>query len=121
MLQKLEIHGVHKHNDQNLRKYIIKKIGKIDRYISRHSRDSARAEIRLSESKTKDDNHCTVQVTLHLPQQKIIIKESALNMFAAIDIVEVKLKQRLKKYKDLHTSGKTRRHLFGRFRRQTAF
>jgi ribosome-associated translation inhibitor RaiA len=42
-------------------------------------------------------------------------------MYAAIDIVEAKLRQQLQKYKDLHTSGKNRRHLFGRFRRQTAF
>jgi ribosomal subunit interface protein len=121
MLQRLEIHGVHKNNDENLRKYVTKKIGKIDSYMSRHTRESAWAEVHLKESKVKDNNHCQVCVELHLPQQKIIIKESALNMFAAIDIVEVKLKQQLKKYKELHTSGKTRRQLFGRFGRQTAF
>jgi ribosome-associated translation inhibitor RaiA len=57
-------------------------------------------------------------VTLHLPHQSIIIKERALNMFAAVDIAEVKLKQQLQKYKDLHGSGKFHRHLFGRFNRR---
>ena len=43
-----------------------------------------------------------------------------MNMFAAVDIVEAKLKQQIKKYKDKHESGKLRRHVFARFRRQGA-
>jgi ribosome-associated translation inhibitor RaiA len=62
-----------------------------------------------------------VAVTLHLPHQNIVIKESALNMYAAVDIVEAKLKQQLQKYKDTHYNGKGRRHLFARFMRQNAF
>jgi ribosomal subunit interface protein len=121
MLQKFEIHGVHKNIDENLRKYTSKKIGNLDRYISKHCRESAHAEVHLKESKNKTKDHCYCSVTLRLPKQTIVIKESASNMYAAIDIVEAKLRQQLQKYKDLHTSGKNRRHLFGRFRRQTAF
>jgi ribosome-associated translation inhibitor RaiA len=49
-----------------------------------------------------------------------VIKESALNMYAAVDITEAKLKLQLKKYKDLYASGKTRRHLTARFLRKMA-
>lgn len=120
MLQKFEIHGVHRTVNDNLRKYVTKKIGGIDRYLPRHSRDSAHAEVWLKETKAKDNNHCICEVKLHLPNETIIIKEKALNMFAAVDIVEAKLKQQIKKYKDLHANGKLHRRLVARLRRQEA-
>lgn len=118
MLQKLEIQGVHAVVDDKLRAYVTRKIGGLDRYISRHSRESAHAEVHLKETKTKNNDHCRCEITLYLPQQTIIIKENALNMYAAVDIVEAKLKQQLQKYKDLHGNGKTHRHLFARLRRR---
>lgn len=116
MLKKFEIQGVH--SNQKLKNYVTKKIGGLDKYISRHSRESAHAEVHLKESKAKDQNKAHIEVMLHLPHQTIIIKEKALNMYAAVDIAETKLKQQLKKYKDLHGSGKSRRHILARFRRQ---
>lgn len=118
MLQKFEIQGVHSVVDNKLRAYATKKIGGLDHYISRHSRESAHAEVHLKELNAKTGDRCRCEVTLYLPHQTIIIKESALNMYAAVDIVEAKLKQQLQKYKDLH--GKTRRHIFARFRRRIA-
>ena len=77
------------------------------------------AEVHLKETKrTKTTDHCHCEITLYLPHQTIIVKESALNMYAAVDIVEAKLKLQLKKYKDLHESGKMHRHLMARLRRR---
>jgi len=119
MIQKFEIQGVHANVDDKLRAYVNRKIGGLDRYISRHSRASAHAEVHLKETKrTKTNDHCHCEVTLYLPHQTIIVKESALNMYAAVDIVEAKLKLQLKKYKDTHESGKLHRHLMARFRRK---
>ena len=56
MLQKFEIHGVHATVNDKLRAYVTKKIGGLDRYISRHSRQSAHADVHLKETKTKDNN-----------------------------------------------------------------
>ncbi len=117
MIKKFEIQGVHADVDDKLRAYVTRKIGGLDKYLSRHSRESAHAEVHLKETKrTKTNDHCHCEVTLYLPHQTIIVKESALNMYAAVDIVEAKLKLQLKKYKDLHENGKTRRHLFARLR-----
>lgn len=120
MLKKLEIQGIHAEVDDRLRAYTAKKIGGLDNYISRHNRDSVHAEVHLKEipKKAGANDHCRCEVTLHLPQQTIVIKENALNMYAAVDIVEAKLKQQLQKYKQLHGDGKTRRHLFARFGRR---
>jgi ribosome-associated translation inhibitor RaiA len=41
-------------------------------------------------------------------------------MYAAIDIVEAKLKQQLRKYKDLHHGGTMHRRLFARLGREAA-
>jgi ribosomal subunit interface protein len=120
MLQKLEIQGVHTVVNDKLRTYVGRKIGGLDHYISRHSRESAHAEVHLKETQANKSDHCRCEVTLYLPQQTIIVKEAALNMYAAVDIVEAKLKQQLQKYKDLHGNGKTHRHLFARLRRKTS-
>jgi len=119
MFQKFEIHGVHAEVDEKLRSYVRKKIGNLDRYVSRHSRASAHAEVHLKQIKVKGAAQRRCEVTLHLPHQTLVIKENGLNMYAAVDIAEAKLKQQLQKYKELHGSGKLHRHLFGRFRRKT--
>jgi putative sigma-54 modulation protein len=119
MLKRFEIQGVHVEVDERLKAHVERKIGGLDRYIARQNRDSAHCEVHLKETTKKGNDHCRCEVTLHLPHQTIVVKESALNMYAAVDIVETKLKQQLQKYKDLHGSGKNRRHLIGRFRRRT--
>jgi ribosomal subunit interface protein len=118
MLQKFEIRGVHTIIDENLRKYVTKKIGGLDKYLSRHDRQSVHAEVFLKEGKAKDKNRFTCEVKVKLPKDTLIISESTLNMFAAVDIVESKLKQQLKKHKDKSQNGKMHRHLFGRFSRK---
>jgi ribosomal subunit interface protein len=120
MLQKFEIQAVHTKVDPNLKKYVTKKIGSLDRYLSRHDRASAHGEVILKESKTKDNNNFVCEVTLHLPHGTIVVREAALNMYASVDIVETKLKQQIKKHKDLHENGKVSRRLMARFTRKTS-
>jgi ribosomal subunit interface protein len=120
MFKKFEINSVHAKADERLKKYVTKKIGSLDKYVSRHTRESAHVEVYLKDGKAKNKQHATCEVTMQLPQQTIVIKETALNMYAAVDIAETKLKQQLQKYKDKHGSGKLHRHLMGRFRRKTA-
>lgn len=118
MFKKFEVHGVHAKVDAKLRAYATRKLGSLDKYIPRHSRESAHADVHLKETKKKGSEHCRCEVTLHLPQQTIVVKEQALNMYAAIDITEAKLKQQLQKYKDLHANGRMRRHVIARLRRR---
>jgi ribosomal subunit interface protein len=119
MIQKFEIQGVHYDVDDNIRKYVTKKIGGLDRYISRHNRTSVHAEVTLKEGKAKNHNRYTCEVTIYVPQETINVSESSLNMFAAVDIVEAKLKHQLRKYKETNpVGGRQRRHLLARFRRR---
>lgn len=120
MLQKFEVQGRNIEVDDSLRRYVNRKIGGLDKYLSKHDRVSAHGIVTLKEHASKKDDHCTCEVVLHLPHQEIIIKESAMNIYAAVDIVEAKLKLQIKKYKDKRENGKTHRHVFARFRRRAA-
>jgi len=113
MLHKFEVSGIHTNLDEKTQKYVIKKIGTLDKYIPRHARDSAHAEVHLKKYKTGNDKFgCSI--TIYLPHQIIAANENASSFEAAIDAVESKLKHQIKKYKEIHSSGKVRRHLAGR-------
>lgn len=103
----------------DLRKYVTKKIGKLEKYIPKHSRGSVQAEVKLKESKLKTMEQRTCEVILHLPHEKITVSETTVNMFAAVDIVEEKLKNQLHKYKEKHNGPKLRQRLMSRLRRQS--
>ncbi len=116
MVAKLDIHGVHFELDDNIKKYLTKKINRLERYVASENRASLHAEFYLKESKAKQGKLCECEAVLHLPKETIRIKETTINMYAAVDIVEEKLRQALKKYKDLHNRGRKVRHLLARVR-----
>ncbi len=120
MIQKLEINGVHTVLTDDLKKYITKKIGKLDRYMPRHARESAHAEIFVKELSVKGKKQNVCEVVLHLPSSTMMTKEATINMFAAVDIVEAKLKNQLKKYKDTHNAHRIHRRVLLRLRRSEA-
>lgn len=117
MIQKLEVRGVHMQVDPKLHTYARKKIGRLDTYISRHARKSVHAEVILKEEVIKTKKNCICEVVLHLPQEVITTKESTVNIFAAIDIVETKLKNQLKKYKETHDNPHFHQRLINRLKR----
>lgn len=117
MIQKLEISGVHAVLDDDLKKYVTKKIGRLDLYMSRHTRASAHAEVKLKEAKLKQRKQATCEVIMHLPHDTLMTKETTLNMYAAVDIVEAKLKNQLKKYKETHESNRLHKRIIRRLKR----
>lgn len=115
MISKLEISATSGEVDKDIKKYVEKKIGKLDSYMPRHARKSAHAEVKLKESKVKNLKQSTAEVILFVPGEQLQAKETTLNMYAAIDIVEEKMKSQLKKYKELHKNSA--RENGGRIRR----
>lgn len=113
MIEHFDIHFIHADSDEKLQKYVTKKIGRLDHYIPRSSRSDIYAEVSLKVGKTgkQGSSDCCAEVSLHLPYETINVSETSLNMFTAIDIVEQKLKLRIKKYKDQHYGGTLKRRL----------
>jgi putative sigma-54 modulation protein len=99
MIKKLEITGIHIDTNKKIQNYVKKKIAKLDIYMPKHARKSAHAEVKLKESKARDKKQCTAEVTIFLPGETITAKETTFNLYAAIDIVEEKLKTQLRRYK----------------------
>ncbi|HEY5805853.1 MAG TPA: ribosome-associated translation inhibitor RaiA [Candidatus Saccharimonadales bacterium] len=119
MIKKIDIDGVHMEVGDDLRKYVAKKIGKLGKYIPKHSRGSVHAEVKLKEGKVKAREQRTCEVIVHLPHETITVTETTVNMFAAVDIVEEKLKNQLHKYKEKHAGPKLRQRLMARLKRQS--
>lgn len=94
--------------DKDLEKYIQKKIGRLDKHMKRKNRDSARADIKLKESKGNGGKKCTAEAILHTSDYKLTASESTINMYAVIDIVETKLQNQLKREKEKHNPAKSK-------------
>jgi putative sigma-54 modulation protein len=114
MITKLEIAGIHMSVDDNLKRYVTKKIGECDRFLPRRLRPSLHAEVSLKEVRAQDKKNCICEVVLYLPHEVITSTESTINMYAAVDIVETKLQTQLRKYKQLHTDPKFYRRMLSR-------
>ena len=106
MIENIAISGIKADVTKDLEKYIQKKIGKLDRRLKRDQRSEVRADVKLSEAMTsKTGKKCTCEVILHVPGARLTAVESTVNMFAAVDIVENKLQNQLKKHKEKHSQS----------------
>ena len=103
---KLEITALHMDLEADLKKYVTKKVTKLEKYIPRQVRPSAHLVVVLKESHAKNKRQFTCEMTLSLKGDTIAVSESTLNIFAATDIAEATMRNRLKKYKDMHISQK---------------
>lgn len=112
----IEITGIHFTVSDRLKSYAEKKIRALDKYIARAGRDGVLIKVRLIEAKASDKKEYTCEVHMTLPHETIEAKDSTLNMFAAVDIVEAKLKTQLKRYKELHHNPKLHQRVITRFK-----
>ena len=117
MIQNIDVQGIKVEVDDKLREYIQKKLGRLDRFVSRHDRESLRVDVLLKEQVSKGKKLYQCEVIVHLPHDKIVTKESTINVYAAVDIVEAKLQNQLRKHKQLHGNPSMRRRLVAKLRR----
>ena len=118
MIQTINITGVRYTPDDLTKRYVRKKIGSLDKYLTRHMRKSTKVDVKLKEVNRAYGNKYECDVIIHLPEQTIAAKDSTLNMLAAVDIVEEKLRVQLKKYHDTHRDHRGRHDLLGRLKRR---
>lgn len=99
MIASIDITGIKYSVNEKTKKYVIDKVGKLDKYVPHHARKSMAADVKLSEVNRSHGNKYEVEVILQVPDKVITAKDSTLNMMAAVDIVEAKLVAQLRKYK----------------------
>lgn len=121
MIANVEITGVGNYKaDESTKKYITKKIGALDRLAPRHARKSIRADVKVAEINQSNGNKYEVEVVMHVPDKTITAKDTALNVLAASDIVEVKIANQLRKYKQENIPHVGKRKLLDKFKRSYA-
>ena len=104
MIENIAITGIKVDVTKDLEKYINEKIGKLETYLERSQRAEVRADVKLQAAVSKKNGkRCTCEVILHIPGARLTAVESTMNMFAAVDIVEAKLQNQLKKHKEKHS------------------
>lgn len=102
----IEITGVRYTPDEPTKKYVTKKIGALSRFLPRHARKTFSAEVVLEEVNRAHGNKYECSVKVVVPGKTIEAKDSTMNMMAAVDIVEAKLAEQLKKYKEMNEPAK---------------
>ncbi len=120
MIHITDITGIKYEVDELTRKYVVKKIGRLERYLPRHARKSASAEVKLKQIDKSHGNKYEAEIIFHLPEKQLTAKDSTVNMMAAIDIVEAKLAGQLRRYKTETIPHIGRRNILSRFKRSYA-
>jgi putative sigma-54 modulation protein len=117
MITSIQITGIAYKLDEITRKYVTKRIGRLDRYLPKHARNSVTADVKIAEVNHDHGNKYEVEVILNVPGKIITAKDSTNNKLAAIDIVEEKLKNQLRSYKQAAVTHIGKRGVMGRFKR----
>lgn len=100
MIASIDITGIKYNVSDRTQKYIMSKVGKLDKYVPAHARKTITADVKLREVNRDFGNKYEAEVILQVPGKRITAKDSTMNMMAAVDIVEAKLIAQLRKYKD---------------------
>ena len=117
MIQNLTITGVKYELTDTTKKYVEKKIGALDRYLPRHARKSAAADVKIKQVDNPGGNKYEVEVIMTVPEKVITAKDSTMNVLAAVDIVEAKLSGQLRKYKQANVPHIGFRKALSKFKR----
>ena len=116
MIASIDITGVKYTAGDQIQKYVMKRIAKLDRYLPRHARKSVTADVKLKQVNRDHGNKYEAEVIINVPEKRLTAKDSTVNMFAAIDIVEAKLINQLRKYKQETITHVGNRRSLSRFK-----
>lgn len=117
MITSIQITGIAYEVDEPTKKYVIRKIGRLDRYLPRHARKSASAEVKLWQVNRDFGNKYEAEIILNIPNKTLTAKDSTGNILAAVDIVEAKIKAQLREYKETNIAHIGNRGVMSRFKR----
>ena len=115
----IQITGISYTVDEATRKYVIKKVERLYRYLPRHARKTVSVEVKLAEVNHDHGNKYEAEIIFDVPGKLITAKDSTVNILAAIDIVEAKIQSQLNEYKRTSVPYIGRRGIMSRFKRNT--
>ncbi len=105
MIEKIDISGSNFKVEESFKKYVEKRIGKLDRYLPRQNRKDVVARVVVTEVNRDHGNKYELSVSLDVPGGKVLAaKDEASNIFAGIDIIEAKLTGQIRRFKTENTN-----------------
>jgi len=116
MITLIKVNGIAYDVDDTTRKYVIKRIGHLDRYLPRHARESVSVEVKLEQVDHAHGNKYEAEVILYIPGKLITASDSTSHMLAAVDIVEEKIRSQLRDYKQANIAHIGKCRVLSRFK-----
>ncbi len=105
MIENIDISGSNYDVEESLRKYVQKRIGKLDRYLPRQNRKDLVAKVVVTQVNRDHGNKYEISATLDIPGGKVLnAKDEASNVFAGVDILEAKLTGQIRRFKTEKTN-----------------
>ena len=105
MIEKIDISGSNFKVEDGFKKYVEKRIGKLDRYLPRQHRKDVVAKVVVTQVDRDHGNKYEISTSMNIPGGKVLAaKDEASNIFAGIDIIEAKLTGQIRRYKTENTN-----------------
>ena len=100
MIEKIDISGNGYKVEDSFRKYVEKRIGKLDKYLPRGAKKDAVCKVVVTEiGKGKNDKY-EISAAMELIGGKLLAaRDECTNIFAGVDLVEAKLLGQIRRYK----------------------
>lgn len=100
MIEKIEINGNDFKVEETLRRYVQKRIGKLDRYLPRNAKKDVVCKVVVSGIGKGKSEKYNVAVAMELTGGKVLAaRDECTNVFAGVDLAEAKLAGQIRRYK----------------------
>ncbi len=86
-------------SDAKIADYVADKIGKLDKYLPKASKNGQGKVILIEDQSGREDNKYVCEAILSVAGTDLVAREAAINMYTSVDIVTAKLKSQVIKYK----------------------
>ncbi len=115
-MMKCEVKGRNFEVDEKMKAYIEEKIGGLEKYLPRQVRQSATCAVILEDDPSgREDNRYVCEAVLSVQGTKLVSREGTVNVYAAVDIVEAKLRSQLATYKEKYTAKPRRERMLSQW------
>jgi putative sigma-54 modulation protein len=105
----LQVTGRHFELDDKINEYVERKLGKLDKYLPRNQQVIFGSVLLAKNKSNRQDNEFCCEVMIEIAGETFQAAESTVNMYAAVDICEQKIKHQIMRYKDKHQPARNRR------------
>jgi ribosomal subunit interface protein len=114
MIENIEISGSNYQVEEGFKKYVEKRLGKLDRHLPRNNRKDLVLKVVVTQVDRAHGNKYEISTSLDIPGGKVLAaKDEASNVYAGVDILEAKLDGQIRRFKTEKTNH-DKKGFFGR-------